>query len=241
MNKFTTNLIEIFKTLAINTKLNYINGDKVEINLGSNNNILTVDSENITTPINRINSIYDMYKSSLDDTSPNIGELTSFINKLTAQDAIIRLNHIGICYKTESQKAERQLLVKEVNDTNFLLYEEPSNDNGLWLFIGNTSNWEDPLLELLPVEDTTDKWVNYWLPHFQIDIDTNLDHSEIERVITETFNSVVKPFRITIIDGVVYTVRARLGIVDGINIDLDIATKSRNVQYSRSNILKKLN
>lgn len=241
MNNFATTLIEVFKTLSINPNLKYVEDESVVINLGSGKNIIAVNSKGITTPINRINSIYKVNISPLPDTKPNLHELSAFISKLTDKNAIIRLNHIGICYKTESQIAERKLLAKEIANTNLNLYEEPSNDKGLWLFVGDTTKWDDPLLELLPVEDTTDEWVNYWLPHFQIDIDTNLDHGINENLVIETFTGNIKPIRITVIDGVTYTIRIRLGIVDGVNIDLDIATNARNVEYARKHILQKLN
>ncbi|HUV46972.1 MAG TPA: hypothetical protein VMW29_02450, partial [Candidatus Bathyarchaeia archaeon] len=92
----------------------------------------------------------------------------------------------------------------------------------------------------LPVENTKDRWVNYWLPNFQIDLDTTLNCEQIEKLVFDTFQGKIKPFRAVVMDGVTYCVRIRLGIISGINIYLDLGTNSRNVKYVRKHILKKL-
>jgi hypothetical protein len=109
----------------------------------------------------------------------------------------------------------------------------------LWLFIGDTENWQDPMVEFLPVEKTNDKQAEYWLPHIQIDIDTTLTASEIERILTSVYGGVIQP-RAIAIAGTVYIVRSRLGVIDGINIFLDLATNSRNVQWARQQGLTKI-
>lgn len=127
-----------------------------------------------------------------------------------------------------------------MNGSGQYLYEEPSNDLGLWLFIGDTSNWENPLFELVPVEDTSDKWVDYWLPHVQIDLDTKLDAKSIEKLSKEHFGNDILPYQVTVIDGIVYAVRLRLGVIDGVNINLDLGTSNRNTKYVRENLLRRV-
>lgn len=99
-------------------------------------------------------------------------------------------------------------------------------------------NWQDPLIEFVLIGNSTDKWIDYWLPHLQIDIDTTLSDRQIENIIQTAFGGAVDPFRLLVIDGITYIIRIRLGIVDGININLDIATKSRRVQFHREKLLK---
>lgn len=95
------------------------------------------------------------------------------------------------------------------------------------------------MIELLPVEKTSDQWKDYWLPHVQIDIDTTLTEKEIIPVVKFFFGDTVTPFSIAI-DSVVYIVRNRLGTIDGINIFFDLATKNRNVKFQRQTLLKRL-
>ena len=160
------------------------------------------------------------------------------IEKLTARNNIVRLNHIGFCYKSDSIAVEKSKLIKSCLENKLHLYEEDSSDETRWYFIGNIKNdWQIPLIEYLLLEQTDDAWKDYWLPHVQIDIDTNLSDKEIEKELKVFFGNHIKPFKVTI-NGIIYIVRLRLGVVDGININLDFATRERRVQYHRQNLLK---
>jgi hypothetical protein len=130
-------------------------------------------------------------------------------------------------------------LIKLVQKTSFHLYEEESNDFGLWLFMGNINNWQNFLVEFVPVNKSQEIYDEF-LPHIQIDVDTKLNASEIENLIKKYFGGEVKPYRIAVINGITYIVRLELGILDGVNIFLDLATNSRNVKYHRENFLKKI-
>lgn len=227
--------IQLFKTLnkvltslSVNKKLSF-----------ETNDLFSFSDNKIITPVGNIGSLLLQHKSKLKDQFVNIDSLQNFVNQLTNDESIIRLNHMGFCYKVDSQKAEKERLAKLMKSSKFNLYQEPSNDDGMWFFIGNTDNWEEPMIEMLPVEKTNDKWMDYWLPHIQIDIDTTLTEKEIKTYAESIFGKSINPFSIAI-DGVVYIVRNRLGTVDGVNITLDLATNSRNVKYQRLNLLKRV-
>ncbi len=232
-----TKLLDIFRVLSTSNKLNYYKNGGVKIKTQDNKTLLTLDQQSITAPVLKINEMFN-YKSPLKDNFVNISRLESFINRLDNNQFLVRLNHIGFCYKVKSQAQEREKIKREVSKTLWHLYEMESNDAGLWLFIGNNSYWQDPMIELLPIEKTDDRWVNYWLPHIQIDIDTSLPGEKIEQIIKEVFTGKVFPFRSCVIDKVIYSIRARLGIVSGVNIVFDFATKERDVKYSRKHLLK---
>lgn len=95
------------------------------------------------------------------------------------------------------------------------------------------------MIELIPVEKTDNTWVDYWLPHIQIDIDTKLITQDIENRVNLVFAHTLKPYPITI-DGTVYIVRNHLGRIDGVNIFLDVATRSRDVKYARQHLLTRI-
>ncbi|EKD61982.1 MAG: hypothetical protein ACD_52C00327G0011 [uncultured bacterium] len=101
-------------------------------------------------------------------------------------------------------------------------------------------NSSDPLVELVLLEKTDDKWKNYWLPHFQIDLDTFLHGDEIEKLITETFQGKVKPYRLIETNGFIALVRARLGVISGVNINLDMGFEGRMTRHHRMKFLKQL-
>lgn len=225
-------LISIFKFL--------FGTEFVDIKISSGISLFRCANDSIYTPVSDLDKFFDKRRSPLNDSFVSLDKLEKFISYLNQNKLVVRLNHVGICYMVDSQKNEKQRLIQVIKNSGLNIYEEESNDLGLWLFVGDTKNWEDPLLELLPVEDTSDKWIDYWLPHIQIDLDTNLNADSIEKLSKEFFREEVKPFRVTVIDNIVYTVRLRLGTLQGVNIDLDLATNSRQVEYVRKEILKRV-
>jgi hypothetical protein len=227
-NQITKTLLEIFRIISINDKLTF-----------ANKNLFDYSDAEIITPVGNMLPLLFEYKSNLPNQPINYRLLQELMDKLNQNHSLIRLNHIGFCYHVKSQKDEKARLINLIKQTKFHMYEEKSNDQGLWLFMGDTNNWEDPMVELVPVESTNDKWVDYWLPHIQIDIDTTLTADEIENIVKVIFQNTYKPYRFTI-DGTVYFIRNYLGILDGINFNLDLATKSRNVRLIRQSWLNRI-
>jgi hypothetical protein len=201
---------------------------------------VTITDSNIITPIGDVSPILFAHKSKLENQLVDLSLLQNLIIAMDTNNSIVRLNHIGFGYRVKSQQQERLRLIALAQKTDVFLYEEESNDFGLWLFLGNTGVWENPLIEFVPVEKVDDPDIDYYLPHIQIDIDTTLTAVEIEKIIKTIFGDAIKPYHVAVINGITYIVRNRLGVVDGVNIFLDLATNSRNVKYHRQNILKKI-
>lgn len=201
-----------------------------------NTRLLDISETGIMTPVGDILPLLLANRSKLSDHPVDFELLKQLIERLNSDQSMVRLNHVGFCYKVLFQEEEKERLIQLIQPTEFHVYQEKSNDDGLWLFIGDTSKWEEPLIELLPVEKTQDKWVDYWLPHIHIDIDTTLTAKYIENSVNSVFTNTIKPYRV-IIDGTVYIVRNYLGRIDGVNIYLDLATRSRNVRFTRQHLL----
>lgn len=179
------------------------------------------------------------HPSPLRDVKPDDHDISRLGTVLEEKRAVIRLNHIGFCYKVASQQTERQRLMAEAQKKNWHVYEEPSVNEGLWLFVGNTESWKNPLLEFIPVAETKNRWATYWLPHIQIDLDTSLSEKEVKEILHSVFGRKAHSHT-TAIDGIVYFVSVWLGIVGGVNFELDIGTNSRNTRYARQHILHRL-
>lgn len=111
-----------------------------------------------------------------------------------------------------------------------------------WYFIGDIQNWQDPMIELLPVVLPKDlpKDLPYWMPHIHIDINTSLSADEIVRMVTKIFGDTRTPIRYIDSKWGTHCVRIWLGVVSGVNINLDLSTKIRNLQWVRENLLEKL-
>lgn len=204
-----------------------------------NTNLFDCSDTEILTPVGNILPLLLENKGTLVDHPIEFELLRQLIDRLNSDQSIVRLNHVGFCYKVSSQEKEKERLRELIKKTEFHLYQEKSNDDGLWLFIGETSKWKEPLIEFLPVEKTKDKWVDYWLPHIQIDIDTTLTAQEVNNRVGPIFTNSIRPYFITI-DGTVYVVRNYLGTVEGVNFYLDVATRSRNVQFARQNLFTRI-
>ncbi|OGK62622.1 hypothetical protein A2334_03380 [Candidatus Roizmanbacteria bacterium RIFOXYB2_FULL_38_10] len=207
-----------------------------------NNSLFEMSKNKIFTPFGDVLPLLLKYRSPLKNDLIDTQLLEKMIQLLIDKQALIRLNHIGFCYAVIDQEKERKRLALLTKKTNFHLYQEKSNDCSLWLFVGDTKNWQDPMLEFLPVaSNTKDRWmIHYWLPHIHIDLDTTLTEVEIELMIDKVFGDKIEPYRSVVIDKVTYLVRAYVGTIDGINIHLDFATKRRRVKYMREELLKKL-
>lgn len=200
--------------------------------------LLGLTPDSLDLPLPRYNFFHAL--SNLPDRMVPPGDTEKLARLLSAQKAIVRLNHVGICYPVLDQDKERERLKEAVPETGFRLYEMESNDAGLWLFMGNRDNWEDPMLELLPVGKTDDPWASYWLPHIHLDLDTTLSPESLEEAAHTIFGRRLKPLHSCVIDNVVYTVRLRLGAVAGVNIMLDLSTGKRDTRYSREKLLTQL-
>jgi|GEM_PF-1049013 len=233
-NKFCKTLLNVFNLI----EPSWLVDGTLNINTVGNANLLELGDLSIKFPLPSLKDKLFSFTSPLSDSfvsDENFKDLMKIV-----KPAMIRLNHIGFCYYTTTRDKDLTDLIAQFSKTDLHLYQEPSNDSSLWLFAGNTEDWQKPLFEIIPITNRSDKWVDYWLPNFQIDIDTTLTAEEIENAINQSFGGKVLPYKAVVIDGVVYVIRARLGVVSGINISLDLATSKRNVEYLRTKTIKKL-
>ncbi len=227
MEKLNETLNRIFQILAMSKNLD-LDGCPAK-----------VEKTRLMTAVGDASELLSNRKSKLNDQLIDLNLLKNLLVYLDKNGLIVRLNHVGFGYRVDSQQEEKQRLIRLVKKTDQHLYEEESNDFALWLFLGNVSQREKPLIEFVPVEKDHPE-IDYFLPHIQFDIDTKLNADEIEETVKRVCHNLIQPYRIVVIDGITYVVRNRLGVVDGVNIFLDLATRSRNVEYHRKNILKRI-
>jgi len=165
-------------------------------------------------------------------------ELVSFVNSIS--DSFLRLNHVGISYAVADIDSEISLIKNLVQNTSFNLFEEPSGDpKTKWLFVGNSTDWESPLFEIVLTSEVNTP-ENLWRPHFQIDIDTNLEQQKLEKYLTDCFGSDFVQWKLDIPNYGVVLEMGMLGSVHGTKIYLGVSTNLRNTKYHREKILQKL-
>lgn len=227
-SNIASTVLQIIQILSTNEKMNFLHPNLPKFAEG-----------NISTSLGNIYPLLTSYRSILPDKFPNLILLKQLVDQLGSTSSIFGLDHIGFCYKTESSLKEKERLIKIASRNSIPIYEEPSNDDGLWLFAGNITQINAPVIEFVPIENTTDTDKEYWLPHIQLDIDTILSSEDILDIIKNIYGNEITPFSF-VINGTTYIIRCRLGIVEGINIFLDLATSSRNVTHLRQYIWQKI-
>jgi len=237
---FASKLLDVFEILGSESSLNFVKNSQVEIPVSSGDLLLKIDQDDINIPGVSIHENFFGKPSPLENDFVSDNQIREFISVLSKKESILKLNHVGFCYLVDSIKEEKERLCKLTNQRNLSLYEEESQYDSTWFFAGKTSKWYDPLVEFVLIKKTDDKWKDYWLPHFQIDIDTNLVVDDIESIITNVFDGKIKPYRAVVVNNYVCIVRARLGVIDGININLDIGTEGRMPRYHREKLIKEI-
>ncbi len=235
---FLNQLLEVLKTIPEGITFAKDNEKVASVLLSDGQSLLNISSADIQIP--GVAIPFFEKPSPLSDDFVEIIQMKEFFQYLTTNNLFQRLNHLGFCYFVESARLEKERLINEIKKTKLHLYEETSNDSSVWLFVGDRDNWQSPMIELVLSERTTDKWKDYWLPHFQIDIDTYLNGDEIEKLILDNFKGKIKPYRIIETKDFIVLVRARLGIVSGININLDLGFEGRMTRYHRIKLLNQL-
>ena len=195
----------------------FITGSREEIMLEiSKNEIKIIDTKLEENLKNR--------KSKLSDAFVEKQDINKFIKNLKDKSNVFLLNHIGFGYQVKSKPKERNRLSDLARSNKLQLYEIPSNDLGLWLFMGNKSGIPETMLEFLPVEHGNGFFTDYWLPHIHVDLDTMIPKEELKYTIHDSFQG-RRSANISIADEKkVYQIRIWLGVINGVNICMDMTT-----------------
>jgi hypothetical protein len=199
-----------------------------------NNGLLSFQEGKIKTPL--ANDTLDLFshRSSLKDGLIEDSIIKELIQTIMASGKYKGINHIGFCYQVDSKQKEVFRILQLIKDSEFHTYEEPSNDETEWIFVGEDNQRDSPLIELALHEGKSqDGEVDYWLPHIQIDIDTDFSPEEVTKIIRQFIHSPKTTLSFKI-NGIVYFKRVRIGCLEGINIFLDIATNNRNPYYRKN-------
>lgn len=238
MYNFDKTLLQVLKVISQSFRLNIIREN--ELNLGSINSLFEANDKNITYFDEQIRNYMINGKSKLSDAFVDFGTLKDFCNEIAKKSSNTVLNHLGLCYQVASKELERKRLKEVATQQNMHLYEMLSSDSSLWLFLGDKSS-KDPLVELLPVEKVKDYYLDYWLPHFQINLNTNLTVDEIKYMTHTLFKGTRSANPSVVINDVIYQSRIWLGTFEGTNVVLDLSTNQpENSFYKTHQYLKTL-
>jgi len=225
----TTDVDQIDSFLSINQQQATLQNDNhplVEINKESilllgkydiSKKILTTQKEELATRIN-----IEQFK------------------KFSSNIDIVRLNHLGISYSCPNIEKEVDCLRKITSLSDLRLLEEESTvKNQRWFFIGNLNRWENPLFEIVLTE-SKEALTNDWIPHFQIDIDTNHSFDELSSLTTKYLSTDFISWKLDIPNYGVVLAMGSLGSINGTKIYLGLGTNLRDTKMHRHEILREI-
>jgi hypothetical protein len=154
------------------------------------------------------------------------------------QPSFIRLNHVGISYFCKNPEEEIVVYKEALKATRLNIYQEQSESKyEKWYFIGNTTNYETPLCEIV-LNSATNDWYKDWLPALQIDIDTKLSMKELERISEKYFGPNFWKWKLDIPDYGVVLAMAIVGEIDGVKLTFGVGTNLRNIKLHRESMQK---
>lgn len=159
-----------------------------------------------------------------------------FLNEINR--FFIRLNHVGISYYCED-RLEIEKYKDILSGTGLKIYQEQSeSEYEKWYFIGNKTNYETPLCEII-LNSASNDWYKEWLPAFQIDIDTSLSIEELEKLSKKHFGKNFWKWKLDIPDYGVVLAMAIIGEINGVKLTFGVGTNLRKIKSHRE-LMKEL-
>lgn len=169
-----------------------------------------------------------------DGESDTLQKYEKFIKNISQYGS--RLNHVGIQYSCVSIEKEILWYKENVVDEDFSLFEEKSDDDCIrWFYLGNRTDWSSPLFEIVLRESKT-RVVTDWVPHFQIDVDTDLREEEIKKIAVLSGLSNFIQWELSFPEIGTVLVMGPLGKIGRTSLCLGLGTKGRNVQMHRNEL-----
>ncbi|MBN2015657.1 hypothetical protein JW766_02390 [Candidatus Dojkabacteria bacterium] len=165
-----------------------------------------------------------------------LSSFKEFIRNMRPQ--IVRLNHLGVSYSCNFIEKEVAYYKRIAENADVEIFEEDSgNKTSRWFFIGDKVKWESPLFEIV-LSEFGKGYSDEWIPHFQIDIDTNLSFDELNKSATKYLDKNFLKWKFDIRDYGVVLGMGLLERIGGHKIYLGIGTNLRNTKYHREKLLK---
>lgn len=150
---------------------------------------------------------------------------------------LLRLFDLGISYSSPNIDQDILQIKSYLKNTNYKLYEEVSDTPGQrWFFLGNISDWQNPLFEIVITQIST-QICTQSIPHFQIDIDSSLTSQQIINLCQKYLRHDFVRWTYQVADIGTVIVMGEIGNIAGTKIYLSLGTNSRNTKFHRQKLL----
>lgn len=238
-NIILSNILEFLQNLKMDNFEDHLFFDDKSIVLKvRNRNLLKITSSSLILAgkINLTDKVAIQNKKIKNNTS-KIKAFYTFYHEISG--SIKRINHFGIGYHCDDSHKEIEKYKKALKKSSFNLYEEDSLDENVrWLFVGDATKKKSPLFEITLSSYPSDP-ENNWLPHFQLDFDTNLTFKQLKKVATRHLGRDFFLWQLDIPNYGVALVMGLLGNIQATKIWVGFGTNLR-LGLNRENIFKKL-
>ncbi len=244
------------KIMELNRHLLYLSGLIKNLNIELSDRFLYLDNEKLSIQIEG-NSLLEVNEESilllgLKDIEKRILPSKPFLSSSIFEsvnldnffselgNSVTLFNHMGISYVCSDFDKEIFKLKNIISGSIFKIYEEDSGDpNQRWFFIGNKDNWQSPLFELVMTKSSK-PFTNQWIPHFQIDIDTDLSIKELENLASRHLKDNFFNWKLDIPNHGVVLVMGELANINDTKIYLGLGTNLRDTHLHRTEILREI-
>lgn len=165
-------------------------------------------------------------------------QLAAFIADI--KPSITMVNHLGISYACPDIEKEVGTYMAIVHKSDVNMYEEPSGfARERWFFIGDHTNERNSLFEIVLRQSASPK-PDYWIPHFQVDIDTSLSIEELRHLAEKHLGKNFFGWELDIKNYGVVLAMGRLSDLYGVKLYLGLGTQLRDNKWHREHGLIKI-
>lgn len=162
------------------------------------------------------------------------GNFGAFLSELG--DGLKALNHLGISYFDPNLEQEHKNLMHTVDDAGIEAHVDPDAPEGQeWIFLGHVDDWRSPLFEMVLNQGEADP-SDFWRPHFQIDLDTNLPWDQLKALTEKHFGDDFFQWTLDVPEVGVVVGMGVIGKVGDSKIALGLGPTKRNTEYHRRSL-----
>ncbi len=113
------------------------------------------------------------------------GDLGAFLNELG--EGLKSLNHLGISYFDPDIEGQRETVKHIADEAGIEFHEDHEAPEGQeWIFLGHVDDWRSAMFEVVLNKGEPDP-KDFWRPHFQMDLDTNLPWDQLKEIAEKHF------------------------------------------------------
>lgn len=162
------------------------------------------------------------------------GDFSVFLGELG--EGLKSLNHLGISYFVPDIEQEHEAIRSIADEAGIESHEEhgaPVDQE--WLFLGHVDDWRSAMFEMVLNQGEPNP-ADFWRPHFQIDLDTNLPWEELKTLTEKHFGPDFFKWTLDAPNVGTFLGMGLIGNVGGSKIALGLGATKRSAEFHRRSL-----